>query len=67
MIVPRNLVRIVVYPHSYIVIFWNLSFSSSTHTLDKKSGVMVMLSDQTFCVLYQDFDVFEYVSKTVVL
>lgn len=28
---------------------------------------MIRLSDQTFCVLNQDFDVIEYVSKTVVL
>lgn len=28
---------------------------------------MIRLSDQTFCVLNRDFDVIEYVSKTVVL
>lgn len=28
---------------------------------------MIRLSDQTFCVLNQDFDIIEYVSKTVVL
>lgn len=28
---------------------------------------MVMLSNQSFCVSNQDFDVFDYVSKTLVL
>lgn len=67
MIVPRNVVRIVVYPHSYTVVFWNLWFCLAALTLDKKSGIMVRFSDQTFCVLNQDFDVIQYVSKPVVL
>lgn len=51
MIVPRNVVRIVVYPHSYTVVFWNLWFCLSTLILDKKSGIMVRFSHQIFCVL----------------